>query len=109
MKTEYIRGIPVVKLSESLVSGVDENLNEAYKAVPEKRRRYIILDFSGTGYINSSGLAALIALVSNASEKGHRIVFSGVNGHVSKVMGLVGLLDHVTVFDSVELALDAAC
>jgi anti-sigma B factor antagonist len=106
MKTDYINGIPVFRMAESMVSGVNENLSGLYDSIPEKDRSYIILDFTKTNYINSSGLAALIALVSNATDKGHKVDFAGISGHVEKVMGLVGLLEYVDVYPTPEKAVE---
>jgi len=104
MKIDYINNIPVFRMSESMVSGVNESLSNLYESLPETKRSRIILDFTKTNYINSSGLAALIALVSNANDSGQRIDFSGVSGHVSKVMSLVGLIEYVDIYPNPEKA-----
>jgi anti-sigma B factor antagonist len=104
MKLEYVNTIPVFRMSESMVSGVNESLSGLYDQLPESARNHIILDFTKTNYINSSGLAALIALVSTANDSGQRIDFAGVSGHVSKVMSLVGLLEYVETYPDAEKA-----
>lgn len=51
----------------------------------------IVLDFSGTNFIDSCGIGALVTNVKIAKEKGSKIVLQNVNSQIMGVFALTGL------------------
>ena len=85
-----------------------EELLGAYDRIPGERKNRVILHFSETRYINSSGIAILIGVINRANEVKGRVEFAGLSPHFRKVMDIVGLTDFVKVYDSLQDALQAS-
>lgn len=95
-------GIPVLALSGEITSEADTELKKQYYSIAEERRKQVILDFEKTRYINSSGIAVLISIITEATEKEHNVEFVGLTPHFKKVMEIVGLTDFVNIYDSID-------
>lgn len=93
-------------MQREMISGVEESLEKIYREIPVEKKGRIFFTFQDTTYINSSGLAALIGVVSTATGEGFTIDFISLKPHIQKVMGLVGILDHVRVYPDLLSALD---
>lgn len=65
----------------------------------------LVLDLSGLTFIDSAGLAALIAAHKGTRTAGTSLVLAGLNGPVAKIMSVTGLDTVMTVAPTVEAAL----
>lgn len=99
--------VPVLHISGEITSESEEEMLAAYDGIPSDRRARVILHFSQTRYINSSGIAILIGVINRATESQGKVDFAGLSPHFRKVMDIVGLTDFVRVFDSLPEALQA--
>ncbi len=97
--------VPVIHISGEITSEADDEILGKYHSIPELRRTRVILNFHGTSYINSAGLATLISLITKASESSSKIEFAGLNEHFRKVMDIVGLTDFVLIHNTLQEAL----
>lgn len=97
--------VPVIHISGEITSEADDEILGKYQSIPEQRRNRVILNFHGTSYINSAGLATLISLITKASESSSKIEFAGLNDHFRKVMDIVGLTDFVLIHNTLQEAL----
>ncbi|PNV74071.1 STAS domain-containing protein [Leptospira inadai] len=97
--------VPVLHISGEITSEADEDIINKYHSIPELRRARVILNFHGTSYINSAGLATLISLITKAAESSAKIEFAGLNDHFRKVMDIVGLTDFVLIHNTLQEAL----
>jgi anti-anti-sigma factor len=73
----------IVSTSEEAVLGVYRRLKPGVVA--------ILLDFSLTPYLNSSGIALVIQLLVEAHRAGQKVVCFGLTAHFIKVFKLLGL------------------
>ncbi len=97
--------VPVLFISGELTAEAEEELLAQYFKLPEQSRQRTILDFSETRYINSAGIAVLINIMTRAMDLKHKIEFSGLNTHLKRIIDIVGLGEHVRIFDSLDAAL----
>ncbi|EMN49686.1 STAS domain protein [Leptospira interrogans str. L1207] len=97
--------VPIIHIEGEITSEADETILEKYESIPEGKRDRVILNFQGTSYINSAGIATLISLITKASEAKRKIEFAGLNEHFRKVMDIVGLTDFVLIHNSLQEAL----
>ncbi len=67
----------------------------------------LILDFTGTRYVNSSALAVLVKFAEAFREAGGGIALASVSPRVKLVFEMLGLLVFFKFFDTVEDAKDA--
>jgi anti-sigma B factor antagonist len=63
------------------------------------------LKFNEATYINSSGLAIVINLVSEGKKKKQKIAASGLSNHFQKVFDMIGLTDYMDIYATEEEAI----
>jgi len=69
----------------------------------------VLLDFTGVGYINSSGIAIVIQLLLEASKAGSRTVgIFGLSPHFQKVFTMVGIPKYAALYSDEASALAVA-
>ena len=108
VEAETTGRVPVVWFSGDLTGDAGPAVQDVYGGLPELWRTRVILDFARVRYINSSGIAVLLALITQAVKKDHRIDFCGVPTHLRSVMDLVGMTDYVGSFATREEAMGRA-
>lgn len=84
-------GITLVKVEGQLVVGNRGELKEYVQGLLERGDRRFVLDFSGTGYIDSSGLGALVSLARKVREEGGDLRLSGLNEDLRSLFELTKL------------------
>ena len=67
----------------------------------------VILDLSEVPYIDSSGLGSLVSAQVSRQKAGHKVVLSGVNERVMRLLEITKVESLFLVFASVGEALDA--
>lgn len=88
---------PVLHISGEITSEAEVVLVDAYQKIAIDQRALVIMDFAESDYINSSGIAVLIQLITESSEKKQKIVFASLSPHFQKIMDIVGLTGFVKV------------
>lgn len=71
----------------------------------DSTHRKILLDFSRVEYINSSGVALIIQVLSRAHKTNTIVRCSGLSPHFQKVFQMVGLARYTEFFGTTEEAL----
>jgi anti-anti-sigma factor len=99
--------IAIVDMKGDVTSFADETINSLVNATVEEEFRKIILNFTDVNYINSSGIAILIGLVTRLNSKGISFRVYGLTPHFKKIFRMIGLTQYVDVFPSEEEALTA--
>jgi anti-sigma B factor antagonist len=89
--TKGANGITLVKVEGQLVVGNRGELKEYVQGLLERGDRRFVLDFSGTGYIDSSGLGALVSLARKVREEGGDLRLSGLNEDLRSLFELTKL------------------
>jgi anti-anti-sigma regulatory factor len=69
----------VIDLAGKLTSSTDAELLNAYQQVSKDGARVVILNFSHLAYKNSSGVNALVALLTRAKAAGQRLFAAEMN------------------------------
>jgi anti-anti-sigma factor len=59
----------------------------------------VVLDFSSTEYINSTGIALIVAVLAQARARGVRIVARGLSEHYREIFEITRLADFMTIED----------
>lgn len=67
---------------------------------------YLIMDFSGVTFMDSSGIGAVIGRYKRVSAKGGKVSISNVNEPIKRVFELSGLFKIINLYDSVEEAIN---
>jgi len=84
-------GVAVVQVEGQLIVGNRQELKELVQAALDKDERRILIDFSRTGYIDSSGLGALVSISRKIREAGGELRLSGLNEDLRSLFELTKL------------------
>lgn len=84
----YINNIEGEKLEELCVSFLNKGITK------------IVIDFSGTELVNSIGVSILIGIIEKINEKKGIVYFSGLKRINYDIFRLVGLTNHIQVFNT---------
>jgi anti-sigma B factor antagonist len=98
-------GVTVVQVDGQLIVGNRQELKELVNQALDAGNRKILIDFSRTGYIDSSGLGALVALAKRAREVGGELRLSGLNEDLRSLFELTKLDTLFAIADTPEQAL----
>ncbi len=70
------------------------------------RKMPVLVDLSGVGYIDSSGVASLVESLQSARKAGHNLVLAAVSEGALRVLQLARLDKVFTICDTVEDGLE---
>jgi anti-sigma B factor antagonist len=85
------KGVVVVGVDGQLIVGNRHELKEKVQAAMEAGDRKILIDFSDTGYIDSSGLGALVSLSKKLRESDGELRLAGLNDDLRTLFELTKL------------------
>jgi len=81
---------------------VDANAEAAFQAAWDESApgaRSVILDFSRTSYINSTGIALIVQLLANARARGTELTARGLSEHYRTIFEITRLADFMRITD----------
>ena len=84
-------GVAVVQVEGQLIVGNRQELKELVQAALDRGDRRLLIDFSRTGYIDSSGLGALVSISKKIREAGGELRLSGLNEDLRSLFELTKL------------------
>jgi len=98
--------VTIVEVKGELIVGNRGELKNAVIAQLEAGARKFIIDFSASGYIDSSGLGVLVSLSKQARERGGDLRLAGLNDDLCTLFELTRLdtLFHIAGDRSAALA-----
>ena len=90
-QTKDASGVAVVQVDGQLIVGNRLELKDLVQAALDKGERRLLIDFSRTGYIDSSGLGALVSTSKKIREAGGELRLSGLNEDLRSLFELTKL------------------
>ena len=99
--------IAIIDMKGEVSSFADATINSAVSTIVSEGYRQLIMNFSDVGYINSSGIAILIGIVTSPANKEVTFVVYGLTPHFKKIFRMIGLTQYVKVLTTEEEALAA--
>ena len=100
-------GVTVVKVDGQLIVGNRQELKDLVFAALDKGDRRILIDFSQTGYIDSSGLGALVSISKRVREAGGELRLSGLNEDLRSLFELTKLDTLFAIAETPQQALSS--
>src|ERR1043166_3239056 len=79
-KTTSGAGVPIVRIDGQLIVGNRQELKTLVQEGLDRGERRFLIDCTLTGYIDSSGLGALVSLAKKVREAGGGLRIAGLNG-----------------------------
>jgi anti-sigma B factor antagonist len=102
------RGGAVVDLYGDIDGYAQAALDAAYAEAVSKDAHSILLNFAGVDYINSTGIALIVALLARARADARRVLACGLSDHYVEIFTITRLSDFMNVFPDEESALSEA-
>jgi anti-anti-sigma factor len=99
--------IAIIDMKGEVTSFADEILNVLVNATVAEGIQKIVFNFTDVSYINSSGIAVLIGIVTSLANKGILFQIYGLTPHFKKIFRMIGLTQYVKVLSSEEDAIAA--
>jgi len=97
--------VAVIKLSGEIDSQVEDALNAAYQKAESWKPKYILLDLTQVQYINSTGIALIVGLLSRARKTQIKLMVCGLNDHYLEIFRITRLADFIDVFPDENAAI----
>jgi anti-sigma B factor antagonist len=98
-------GVTVVQVDGQLIVGNRHELKDLIQAALDSGERKLLVDFSRTGYIDSSGLGALVSISKRIREAGGELRLAGLNDDLRSLFELTKLDTLFTISETPEQAL----
>jgi anti-sigma B factor antagonist len=90
-QTKDASGVAVLQVEGQLIVGNRQELKEMVQTALDRGERRLLIDFSRTGYIDSSGLGALVSISKKIREAGGELRLSGLNEDLRSLFELTKL------------------
>jgi len=99
--------IAIIDMKGEVRSFADETINSLVDGAVEEGFQKIVFNFTDVSYINSSGIAVLIGVVTGLASKGISFKVYGLTPHFKKIFRMIGLTQYVKVLSTEEDAIAA--
>ena len=100
--------VATLDLSGEINRGADEKMTSAYDRAAQSGVATILLNFSHVGYINSTGIAVIVAMMGRARKDGRSVSAFGLTEHYKELFDITRLSDFMHIYDDESTALAGA-
>lgn len=98
-------GVTVVSVEGQLIVANRQELKQRIQDALDQGDRKFLLDFSGTAYVDSSGLGALVSMSKKVREVGGDLRLAGLNDDLRSLFELTKLDTLFTISETASEAL----
>jgi anti-anti-sigma factor len=106
VEVRKLEDVAIIDMKGDVTSLADVPLHTAIESVFGEGIKKVIFNFTDVSYINSSGIAILIGIVTNYNAKGINFKVYGLTPHFKKIFGMIGLTQYAPILKSEEEALE---
>jgi len=99
--------VTVVRVEGQLIVGNRQELKAVVDRALEQGARKLLIDCTDTGYIDSSGLGALVTMARKAREQGGELRLAGLNEDLRSLFALTKLDTLFVIGSTVDEALES--
>ncbi len=93
------RELATIELHGDINGAAETGLAAAYREVAEIGARAVLLDFGGTAYINSTGIALIVRLLADGRKDRREVRACGLSPHYVEIFQITRLSDYMQIFD----------
>ncbi len=97
--------VAIIDMKGEVTSFADEAINSLVTTAVSEGLQKIIFNFTDVSYINSSGIAILIGIVTSPAHKSVTFRVYGLSPHFKKIFRMIGLTQYVNILGTEEEAL----
>ena len=95
----------VVDLSGDINGDAEHALDAAYDEAVAGDPTTVLLNFSGVGYINSTGIALIVGVLARSRKERRALVACGLSEHYQEIFQITRLSDFMRMFPDEESAI----
>jgi anti-anti-sigma factor len=100
-------GVAILDLAGDIDADAEAALQRAYEDASVDSRE-IVLNFTGTEYINSTGIALIVWLLAEARTRGIAVTACGLSDHYREIFEITRLADFMRITDNENGAVTGA-
>ena len=93
------REVATIALHGDVDAAAEAGLAAAYGEVAALEAQTILLDFTDTAYINSTGIALIVRLLADARRDDRAVSASGLSPHYVEIFRITRLTDYVRLVE----------
>ena len=105
IRKDETHGVVVVGVDGQLIVGNRHELKQGVLEALASGEKKVLVDFTNTGYIDSSGLGVLVSLAKKMREEGGELRLAGLNEDLQTLFELTKLDTLFTIKDAPDQAL----
>ncbi len=98
----------VIDIEGEITASCEAVLMDAYGRAGGERTRFVVLNFTGLQYMNSSGIGLLVTLLVRAQRNRQQLLAYGLSDHYRQIFELTRLDEAIGIHDDEAAALAAA-
>jgi anti-anti-sigma factor len=98
-------GVAIIDLRGEINAFAEEVLDAAYSEAAETDSDVMLLNFSGVDYINSTGIALIVSLLSRSNATQKQLGAYGLNDHYREIFAITRLTDFMPMYADEQSAL----
>lgn len=87
----------IIDLSGDIDRSSEAALTAAYEEASAPGPSQLLLNFTGVGYINSTGIAVIVGLLARSRKEGIEVVAYGLSDHYKEIFEITRLSDFMTI------------
>ena len=95
----------IIDLQGEINALANQELQMVYEQAEKVDSRTILLNFEKVSYINSTGIAIIVGLLTKARQSQHKIAACGLSDHYMEIFDITRLSDYIKVFTDEPSAL----
>ena len=104
----YYPGVAVVDLDGEINAFAQAALNDAYAEATSGQPGALLLNFGTVQYINSTGIALIVSLLTRARQSQRRLLACCLSPHYVEIFQITRLAEYIPIYEDEAGALLAA-
>jgi anti-sigma B factor antagonist len=108
IQLRQVDALVIFDLAGEIDAFADETLDAGYAAAITRQPRCLLLNFSRVDYINSTGIALIVAILAQTRRDHLTLLACCLNEHYQEMFRITRLSDFIAVFANEESALQEA-
>jgi anti-anti-sigma factor len=93
------RDLATIKLHGDINAAAEDGLGTAYTEAVALEAGTVLLDFTDTEYINSTGIALIVRVLADARRDRREVRACGLSPHYVEIFEITRLSDYMRIFD----------
>ena len=98
-------GVVAIDMTGDIDGSAEAAMNAAYAQAESAGSNPVLLNFSGVGYINSTGIALIVGLLAHARKSRRKLVTYGLSDHYQEIFRITRLSDFMGMYEDEKSAL----